>query len=86
MSLTEPTKSQKDGARRRAAKLQNMGRDAKGEFPWRNSKQIAGMEGILQRAVNNCEDGATVTLDITSARNLLEIVRQAKHTEVGHGV
>ena len=80
------TKGQRDNQARRAKRITQMGRDDKGEFPWRNSRQLAGMEGILTRAISDCTDGCTVTLDITSARNLQEIVRQAKHTEVGHGV
>ena len=80
------TKCQRDNIVRRTKRLIWMGCDDKGEFPWRNSRQLAGMEGILTRAINDCTDGAYVTLDLTSARNLQEIVRQAKHTEVGHGV
>jgi len=61
-----------------------MGCDAKGPFKWRTSKQIGGVEGTLQRAINLCDNGAEITLDITTAHNLLEIARQAKHTERGH--
>ena len=84
MTQIEPTKSQKDRARYRMARIAAFGKDAKGEFPWRTFRQIAGMEGILQRAINDCTDGATVTVDLTSACNLLEIVRQAKYTEAGN--
>ena len=62
MTQIEPTKSQKDRARYRMARIAAFGKDAKGEFPWRTFRQIAGMEGILQRAINDCTDGATVTV------------------------
>jgi hypothetical protein len=53
---------------------------------WRNSIQLTGVMSQLTRAINACEDGAKVTIDLKTARNLMEICLQAKHTEEGHGV
>jgi hypothetical protein len=61
-----------------------MGRDAQGEFWWRSSNQLRGVQASLQQAITSCEDGANVTIDLKTAYNLLEVIRQAKHTEVGH--
>ena len=55
-----------------------MGVDAKGCYKIHTSREIGGYEGILQRAINLCDDGCEITLDIASARALLDIVRQAK--------
>ena len=52
--------------------------------PWRNSAQLRGVRSQLVAAINACTDGATVDLDIRSARNLVEVCDQAIHTEVGH--
>jgi hypothetical protein len=52
--------------------------------PWRTSAQLRGVRSQLTQAVNACMDGAYVTLDIKSARNLLEVCDQAIHTEEGH--
>lgn len=51
---------------------------------WRNSKELAGVRSQLKAAINACDDGAYVTLDLKSACNLLEICDQAIHTEKGH--
>lgn len=51
---------------------------------WRNSAQLRGVRSRLTSAINQCADGAYVTLDIRSARNLQEICDQAIHTEIGH--
>lgn len=62
----------------------NVGRDPKGEFRWRTSRSIAGIQANLQGSINQSNDGATVYLDLATAKALVEICRQAKHTEVGH--
>jgi hypothetical protein len=49
--------------------------------PWRTSKQIQGVASVLKRDINCCTDGAYVMIDWKTARNLLEICAQAKHTE-----
>jgi hypothetical protein len=53
---------------------------------WRNSRQIRGVRSQLQAALNACTNGSTIELDITTARNLIEVCLQAEHTEEGHGV
>ena len=58
------------------------------KFPkdtWRTSNQIRGVRAILTRDINACTDGAYVTIDLKTARNLQEICDQAIHTEEGHG-
>lgn len=51
---------------------------------WRSSRQIKGVRSQLTSAINCCEDGAYVTIDFKTARNLQEICDQAIHTEEGH--
>ena len=64
------------------------GVNAKGEtFPWRNSRQLAGVRSRLQAAINEHDATAYsegVTLDFKTARNLLEVCDQAIYTEKGH--
>ena len=59
-------------------KLVNTGR------PWRTSAQLRGCRAQLVAAINASEDGAYVSLDIKSARNLVEICDQCIHIEEGH--
>ena len=70
---------------RNAKKLANYakGEDSQGEFPWRNAAQVNGVRAQLQRAINTCEDGATVTIELRTAESLVEICRQAAKTEAG---
>lgn len=51
---------------------------------WRTSKQIKGTRVNLVGAINACDDGANVVIDIKLARNLVEICDQAIHTEKNH--
>lgn len=53
---------------------------------WKTSRQLRGYRANLVRAINGCTDGAEITLDIEAAKKLVEIIDQAIHTEVGHGV
>lgn len=53
-------------------------------FPWRNSRQLAGVRSQLVAAINACTNGAYVELDIRSARNLIQVCDQAIRTEQGH--
>lgn len=53
---------------------------------WRNSRQIRGVRAQLMAAINSCENGAQIELDIRSARNLIEVCDQVIHTEERHGV
>jgi hypothetical protein len=53
---------------------------------WRNSRQLMGVRSQLVAAINSCDDGAQIKLDIKSAQNLVEVCDQALHTERGHGV
>lgn len=70
---------------RNAKKLANYskGADSQGEFPWRNAAQVNGVRAQLQKAINICEGGATVTIELRTAESLVEICRQAAKTEVG---
>jgi hypothetical protein len=52
---------------------------------WRNVSQILGHAAKLDAAINACNNGAYVTIDLKTARNLLDICAQAIHTEKGHG-
>ena len=62
-----------------------LGTDFKGTFPWRTSHQIRGVRSKLQAAMNLVPIGArTITLDLVTAGNLIEICRQAAHTEDGY--
>jgi hypothetical protein len=54
------------------------------KIKWRTSSQIAGVRAQLKGAINCCDNGAQIELDIRTARNLLEICDQAIHTERGH--
>lgn len=58
----------------------------KKERTWRNSRQIKGVRSQLVGELNANTDGAYVTIDIKTARNLVEICDQAIHTEEGHEV
>jgi hypothetical protein len=53
---------------------------------WRTSNQLKGNRANLVGAINACTNGATVEIDIKLARNLVEILDQAIHTEEGHGL
>jgi hypothetical protein len=70
--------------RKKESELDRFGRGPQGPFPWRNARQIGGVQSNLQGAINQCTDGAYVTLDIKVAHNLIDICRQAKHTETNH--
>lgn len=48
---------------------------------WRGSQQIAGYIAQLTHAINTCEDGAYVQIDLRTANCLVEICKQAQHTE-----
>lgn len=58
-----------------------IGKDAAGDFPWRDGDQIRGVRSQLQKAINLCSDGASVEVDIKTAMNLIEVCRQAAYTE-----
>ena len=60
------------------------GTDSMGEFPWRSGNQIRGVRAQLQAEINLCRNGSEITLDLTTAHSLIEICRQAAHTEDGH--
>lgn len=51
---------------------------------WRNSRQLRAYRAILDKAARTSSDGATVTLDITTAMALAQICAQAEHTERNH--
>ncbi len=47
-------------------------------------KQVAGYRANLKGAINACDNGAEVTLDITTARALVKICDQAIFSEDEH--
>ncbi len=51
---------------------------------WRTASQIRGNRSALRAAINACDNGAHVVIDIRTARNLIDICLQAEHTEKGH--
>jgi hypothetical protein len=53
---------------------------------WRSSAELKGVRAQIVAAINACDNGAYVTLDIRSARNAVEVCNQAIHTEEGHDV
>ena len=52
---------------------------------WRTSAQVRGYRSALQAAINASDDGASAVIDLATARALVQICRQADHTEEGHG-
>lgn len=56
----------------------------KNQRKWRNSHQLAGVQSQVQRAINTCKDGAYVEIDYKTALNVIDIIEQAKHTEIAH--
>lgn len=54
------------------------------QLKWRNAQQLRGYLGQLRTAILQSKDGAYVTIDMKTAEALVEILRQAIHTEVGH--
>lgn len=69
---------------RRKFTTSHNGTDSQGEFPWRSGNQIRGVRAQLQGEINPCRNGSEITLDLTTAHSLIEICRQAAHTEDGH--
>lgn len=51
---------------------------------WRNERQLRGIQANVQGGLNACIDGATVEIDYTTAKAVIEIIEQARHTELGH--
>lgn len=51
---------------------------------WRSSKQIVAQRLRAVRMLNTSRDGATVEIDTTTLRNLIEICDQAIWTERNH--
>ena len=51
---------------------------------WRTDRQLIGVQAQVQAAINSCSDGATVELDLKTAKNVIEVIKQARHTETGH--
>jgi hypothetical protein len=60
-------------------------KDESKTLKWRNSAQLRGVRSQVQAAINACTDGASVALDLTTALNVIEVIKQAEHTETGHG-
>jgi hypothetical protein len=58
----------------------------KKKLNWRTSRQLMGVKSQLTSAINGCTDGAYVSIDLKTARNLSEVCDQAIHTEEGHGL
>ena len=52
---------------------------------WRTSAQVRGYRSALQAAINASHAGAYAVIDLATARALVQICRQAEHTEEGHG-
>jgi hypothetical protein len=52
---------------------------AEAQLKWRQSRQIQGVRSQLVAALNCCDDGAYVSVDIRTARNLIEVCDQAIH-------
>lgn len=59
------------------------GRDFQGEFAWRTSSQINGTRAQLQAAINVAFaiDAEAASIDLSVAKNLIEICRQAAQME-----
>jgi hypothetical protein len=55
------------------------------KMTWRDSRSLAGVRSQLVAAINACDDGAYVQVDMSTARNLVQVCDQAIHTEEGHG-
>ena len=53
---------------------------------WRNEGQLRGLQAAVQRGINGSADGAYVQFDIGTAHALIDALKQARHTEVGHQV
>lgn len=51
---------------------------------WRNERQIRGLQSQIQGAINASENGAYIEIDITTGRAIIDICKQARHTEKGH--
>lgn len=51
---------------------------------WRNGNQIRGHMANLISAIRCCMNGSEITLDLSTARALVQICKQAAHTEDGH--
>lgn len=54
---------------------------------WRSSRSLRGVQAQLQKHMNLCHDGASVWIDYGLASTLLEVIEQAKRTEIeGEGL
>lgn len=51
---------------------------------WRTEAKLRGLQAVLQRDINGCADGAYVTIDLGTAHALIDVLKQARHTEVAH--
>lgn len=51
---------------------------------WRGERELRGIQANVQGAINGCRDGAYVDLDYKTAKAVVEIIEQARHTEIQH--
>ena len=54
------------------------------QIKWKSERQLRGVQANVQAALNRCRNGAYVTIDCTTARAIVEALKQARHTEKNH--
>lgn len=49
---------------------------------WRTEPALRGLQSALQRDINGCTDGAYVSIDYGTACALIDVLKQARHSEI----